>query len=766
MAGTQTKFPLTQDKSEPETTCSEGPEKNKELSELFNRLWTAADELRANSKLRSTQYSTPVLGILFVRYADYVFEEAKQKLEKKYAGQNHAIRKLDYQAEGVVYLPENARYKYLLELPERTSIGKALDDAMRSLETENDELRDVLPKVYAGMEDRGLINLLKIFHLIPTQLDRDIFGKIYEYFLGKFAMSEGQRGGEFYTPTSVVRLIVEVVEPYHGRILDPACGSGGMFVQSAEFVRDHLKSPYKEIMVYGQEKAEDTVRLCKMNMAIHGLSGDVRQGNTYYEDLFNMLGQFDFVMANPPFNVNNVDREAIKDDPRYRLGLPTVDNANYLWIQVFSSMLNESGRAGFVMSNQAGDASYSELEIRRKLIEKAVVDVVISIGPNFFYTVTLPVTLWFIDKAKKDTSRKDKVLLIDAREIYNQVDRAHREFLPRQIEFISNIVRLYRGQELETRNCSLSVIKDNFPDLKYRDVRGLCKVATTKEIQEQGWSLNPNRYVGVIENRSAAKDLYNRMIDSVSFEINSTRTKILDMIAQTLYDRWFVNFQYPGNETAEIIQTPQGRIPKGWAYSSLKNLFPRKQVVMTGPFGSNLHAHDYRESGVPLILVKHVKNGRIIERGLPLVGEHKFPELNKYLLQTGDIVVTRVGFVGDSAYIRQRYQNWLFSGQMLRVRIPDYNVIHPLFLIFQYQTPEFRKTIENTAVGATRPSLNTKIIEEMKILLPPVEVQRAFVSRLSELEKLLHETINENVILKEIGDSLNDARTTLEEKKG
>jgi len=497
MADTQTKLPLTQDKSEPKMTCSEGPERNKELNELFSRLWTAADELRANSKLRSTQYSAPVLGILFLRYADYKFEEATQRLEKKNAGQNRGIRKLDYQAEGVVYLPEKTRYKYLLELPERTSIGKAIDDAMRSLETENDELRDVLPKVYAGMEDRVLINLLKIFHLIPTQLDRDIFGKIYEYFLGKFAMSEGQRGGEFYTPTSIVRLIVEVVEPYHGRILDPACGSGGMFVQSAEFVKDHLKSPYKEIMVYGQEKAEDIVRLSKMNMAIHGLSGDVRQGNTYYEDVFNMLGQFDFVMANPPFNVNNVDREAIKDDPRYRFGLPTVDNANYLWIQVFSSMLNESGRAGFVMSNQAGDASYSELEIRRKLIEKGVVDVIISVGPNFFYTVTLPVTLWFLDKAKKDMSRNDKVLFIDARRIYNQVDRAHREFTSQHIELISNIVRLFRGHEIESTKCSSAMMKKHFPDLRYHDVKGLCKVAAISEIRDQSWSLNPGRYVGL-----------------------------------------------------------------------------------------------------------------------------------------------------------------------------------------------------------------------------------------------------------------------------
>lgn len=448
---------------------------------------------------------------MFLRYADYKFEEATQKLKEKYAGQNREIRKLDYQAEGVVHLSEMARYKYLLELPEGATIGKAIDDAIRSIEAENEELRDVLPKVYSNMEDRVLINLLKIFHIIPAELDRDIFGRIYEYFLEKFAMSEGQRGGEFYTPTSIVRLIVEVIEPYHGRILDPACGSGGMFVQSAEFVKDHLKNPYKEISIYGQEKAEDIVRLCKMNLAIHGLSGDIRQGNTYYEDTFNMREQFDFVMANPPFNVNNVDKEALKDDPRYGLGLLTVDNANYLWIQIFYSMINGKGRAGFVMANSASDAGYSELEIRKRLVEKDAVDIMVSVSPNFFYTVTLPVTLWFLNKTKKDTAVEKKVLLIDARRIFTQIDRAHREFTPQQIEFISNIVRLFRGQKMETSKCSLSMIKEYFPELKYQDVLGLCKAATRDEIEQQAWSLNPGRYVGIVDRPKDRFDFFEQL---------------------------------------------------------------------------------------------------------------------------------------------------------------------------------------------------------------------------------------------------------------
>ncbi len=366
----------------------------------------------------------------------------------------------------------------MLSLPEGADIGKAINEAMKAIETENEDLKDVLPKTYNALEKNLLVSLLKNFSAIPMNIEGDAFGKIYEYFLGNFAMSEGQKGGEFFTPTSIVKLIVEIIEPYHGRILDPACGSGGMFVQSAAFVEHHRKS-VNEISVYGQEKVAETIRLCKMNLAVHGLSGDIRQAVTYYEDLHKSVGKFDFVMANPPFNVDKVDKERIKDDPRYPFGLPKADNANYLWIQLFYSALNETGRAGFVMANSAGDARGSELDIRRKLLKSGAVDVMVSVGSNFFYTVTLPCTLWFLDKGKAKTDRKEKVLFIDARHIFTQIDRAHREFTPEQIEFISNIVRLYRGEKAETDAGSGELMKESFPKGKYADVLGLCKVATT-----------------------------------------------------------------------------------------------------------------------------------------------------------------------------------------------------------------------------------------------------------------------------------------------
>lgn len=465
-------------------------------STLEKRLWEAADNLRANSKLRASQYSFPVLGLIFLRFADYRFTQAQKELAGQATGRR-AIDKTSYQAKGVMYLPESARYSNLLKLPEDENIGRAINEAMKAIEDENEDLRGVLPKQYTSFEDSLLRELLKTFNFSLDSIEGDVFGKIYEYFLGEFARSEGQKGGEYYTPTSLVKLIVEVIEPYHGKLLDPACGSGGMFVQSADFVRRHNANPTQRISIYGQEKETVSVRLAKMNLAVHGLGGIIREGNTYYEDVHRSLGVFDFVMANPPFNVDKVDKKRIAKDPRYPFGMPTVDNANYLWIQAFYSALNNMGRAGFVMANSASDARSSEQGLRQKLLEARAVDVMIAIGSNFFYTVTLPCTLWFLDRGKRGTSREDTVLFIDARNIYRQVDRAHRDFAPEQLEFLANIVNLYRGENIETIDGSQALMNDYFPEGKYRDVAGLCKVATLDEIKAQGFSLNPGRYVGI-----------------------------------------------------------------------------------------------------------------------------------------------------------------------------------------------------------------------------------------------------------------------------
>ena len=530
-------------------------------TDIEKRLWDAADELRANSKLKSSEYSVPVLGLIFLRYADAKFAKAEAELQletlQATSPRRRQVSKVDYQARGVMFIPEAGRWSGLMRLPEGSDIGKAINDAMKSIEEANDDLKDILPKSYNSLDKSVLVTLLKAFNSIPMEIEGDAFGKIYEYFLGKFAMSEGQKGGEFFTPRPIVKLIAEIIEPYHGLIFDPACGSGGMFVQSAAFVERYKSDPSREISIYGMERVAETVRLCKMNLAVHGLAGDVRQGNSYYEDLQDAPDKFDFVMANPPFNVDRVDKERLKDDTRrFPFGMPRNDNANYLWIQLFYSSLSPTGRAGFVMANSASDARQSELEIRRQLIEAGAVDVMVAVGSNFFYTVTLPCTLWFLDKSKtqlttKDTKStkektskgvrtQDTVLFIDARGIYNQIDRAHREWTFEQIGLIAALVRLYRGEDLngytfdascypQLAPAQVSVLQSAFGNQGYVDVPGLCKVATRTEIEAQGWSLNPGSYIGVAEKVGVSNVEFAIQLEELNEELEVLNAEALEL---------------------------------------------------------------------------------------------------------------------------------------------------------------------------------------------------------------------------------------------
>ncbi len=505
-------------------------EKDTATDALEKRLWAAADQLRANSGLNAAQYSTPVLGLIFLRFADVRFAKVRAGLEKIATSSRRGSRVDEpaaYHAEGVLYLTPNARFDKLLHLPEGSNAGKATNEAMRDIEKHNPQLAGVLPKTYEIFTSTLLKELLKRVSEIPATMDYDAFGRIYEYFLGEFARTEGQKGGEFYTPSSIVRLLVEVLEPYHGRILDPACGSGGMFVQSARFVAEHKKNPSSELAIHGVEKTDDTGRLCRMNLAIHGLEGDIRHGgnvNSYYDNPHDATGKFDFVLANPPFNVNAVDKERLEAEVgkgrRYPFGLPRTDNANYLWIQLFYSTLNQTGRAGFVMANSASDARASEQDLRKQLIEARAVDVIVAVGPNMFYTVTLPCTLWFLDKGKQKSPRADKVLFLDARHIYRQVDRAHRDWTEGQIGFLANVVRLYRGEEPDFTLGGAEAeakLKEVFgKKLKLTDVPGLCKAATIKEIEAQSWSLNPGRYVGVAPGEEVSDEDFRVQLETLN----------------------------------------------------------------------------------------------------------------------------------------------------------------------------------------------------------------------------------------------------------
>jgi type I restriction enzyme M protein len=450
-----------------------------ELKQLEADLWRSADTLRANSDLKSSEYSTPVLGLIFLKFADNKYRQHEEAIKEEYNRLKGTRREKELSEIAIekcgFYLPDIARYDYLLNLPEEKDIAKAIKAAMKAIEDYKPELKGVLPQdeyFRLTRTDRSIPKqLLKNFSNIPDDASGDMFGQIYEYFLGNFAMSEGQAGGEFFTPRSVVRLMVEIIEPHRGTVYDPACGSGGMFVQSAHFIEQHRSELARrgdldvgDIYVYGQEKTLETVKLAKMNLAVNGLRGDIRQANAYYEDPFDGFGKFDFVMANPPFNVDDVSLKSVEGDRRFNTyGIPrkkskakkseqgkeTVPNANYLWINLFATSLKEdamdSGRAALVMANSASDARHSEADIRQKLIEENLIYGMLTLPSNMFYTVTLPATLWFFDKAKQD----DRILFIDARNIFTQIDRAHREFSDEQIQNIAVISRMHKGRRWE-----------------------------------------------------------------------------------------------------------------------------------------------------------------------------------------------------------------------------------------------------------------------------------------------------------------------------
>lgn len=426
-----------------------------QLKQLESRLWKTADDLRANSKLTASEYSFPVLGLIFLRQAFNRYVNAKIEIEKHLPV--HPVRgvrpieKNDFLTAKAIFLPEQAQWYTIANLPDSADIGECINEAMRSIESEYEALVGVLPKDYNLFDKDLLQRLIRVFNDESlNDVTGDVFGRIYEFFLNKFAMIGAQEGGEFFTPPSLVNTIVKIIEPNHGIVADIAVGSAGMFVQTAHFIEDEEGvDPSNKVTFYGQEKADTNTRLAKMNMAIHGLEGSILQGNTFYEDKHELLGKCDFIMANPPFNVDGVDKskDSVAKDKRLPFGLPKNDNGNYLWIQYFYSALNANGRAGFVMASSASDAGHSEKDIRQKLVETGAVDVMVSIGTKFFYTRSLPCTLWFFDRAKEqDPIRSDKTLMLDLREVYRKVSSNLHDFTPEQLNNIQAIVGLYRGK--------------------------------------------------------------------------------------------------------------------------------------------------------------------------------------------------------------------------------------------------------------------------------------------------------------------------------
>ena len=430
------------------------------IEELEADLWKVADNLRANSNLASNEYFMPILGLIFLRHATNRYYAALEAIEADRAAgamPDRSLVEADFTRRRALMLPEKARYDVLLEKPKDGSLGGAVNAAMDDVEDHFAPLAGQLPKDYERFEDDVLEEMMRTFDSEALRTaSGDVFGRIYEYFLAEFSKQGAHDNGEFFTPPSIVQTIVNVIEPDHGIVFDPAAGSGGMFVQSSHFIEGEGQDTMERATFYGHEKNETTAKLAQINLAVHGLEGSIRAGNeaiTYYKDPHELVGACDFVMANPPFNVDEVDAEKVKGDKRLPFGLPGVNkakkvsNANYLWLQYFYSYLNENGRAGIVMSSQASSAGRDEAKVRQKLIQTGAVDVMIDIRGNFFYTRTVPCQLWFLDRAKeRDETRRDHVLMLDARNIYRKVTRAVFDFSPEQQKNIAAIVWLHRGQ--------------------------------------------------------------------------------------------------------------------------------------------------------------------------------------------------------------------------------------------------------------------------------------------------------------------------------
>ena len=556
------------------------------IRKLEADLWESADLLRAGSKLTSSQYCMPVLALLFLRYAYSRFKMVEAELLKNRpsrGGRVMPVEPNDFAAKSALYLPREAQFDYLVNLSDDQPLGEAVNHAMTLVEEQSEQLTGILPKSYTMFSDELLRELLRIFNnKTLDEIGGDVIGRIYEYFLSKFAKAVASDDGVFFTPKSLVKMLVNVLEPKQGVMLDPACGSGGMFVQTGDFVNSGGMSANTQMTFYGQEKVEYNAQLCLMNMAVHGLNGRIVSGdeaNSFYHDAHNLAGKCDYVMANPPFNVDKVKSESASAAGRLPFGLPGVNaktkeigNANYLWISYFYAYLNDHGRAGFVMASSATDSANKDRDIREKLVLTGDVDVMVSVGNNFFYTLSLPCSLWFFDKAKR-LENKNRVLFIDARNYYTVVDRTLNEWSEWQLKNLQAIVHLYRGETEKYRQLvaeyndaldgrtlqqceeDLVAIKQAAKDAvanavrkekkqvereqneriaeaeamletarqrewltskfgldgEYQDVLGLCKIATLSEIEEKNYSLTPGAYVGVAEQEDDGVDFHERM---------------------------------------------------------------------------------------------------------------------------------------------------------------------------------------------------------------------------------------------------------------
>ncbi|HQU08153.1 MAG TPA: N-6 DNA methylase [Candidatus Paceibacterota bacterium] len=743
-------------------------------------LWAAADKLRGNIDV--SEYKNIVLGLLFLKYISDAFYKRHEELEgftrdpknedfyvKDEKARAQILETKDfYKSVGVFYVPEKSRWEYLQTKTMQSDIGQVLDKAMDLIEEDNRaELEGVLPKIYTRTTlDHAVIGeLVNIFSRISFDHDfdreKDILGRIYEYFLGQFASSEGKRGGEFFTPRSIVKLLVEVLEPYeNARVLDPACGSGGMFVSMGEYLRNHGQDPSK-LAISGQESNQTTLRLAKMNLAIRGLSGKVELGNTYYEDKFPHL-QADFVIANPPFNAEWDPSRLSDSDPRITLGIPQSSNANFMWVQHFTHHLAPNGYAGFVMPNGATAVAGKEGELRQKLIETDIVDIIISCPPKLFYNVPLPVSLWFLAKNKSGDrfrKRSGETLFIDARSIFEQISRKQVVLNPDHISKIANTVRAWRGESDAN---------------KYEDVPGFCKSVNIEQIRNNKYYLNPGLYVGLAEaeNEKISFDeslaitssflkkqtkINQSLNKEISFKLNKfypqhdwsnldfSSREILEDLCKRIFAEWFVKFNYPTNSDIKFVDSEVGRIPEGWSTGALTD-----SVDVLGGGTPKTDVKEYWNGNVPFFTPGDANGSFYSLKTEKYITQKGLENCNSALYPKNTVFITARGTVGKLALagvpMAMNQSCYALKG---KDGISNFYV----YLLVQ----RLIESLQKIAVGGVFDAITTATLKNIQVVKPPASL----IDKFDELVQPIFEFI---LATQQEYDTLIEARKSSEKQ--
>lgn len=712
-------------------------------------LWAAADKLRGNIDV--SEYKNIVLGLLFLKYISDAFVKRREELETFTRNPNNEdfyvaddkaraqiLETKDfYKSVGVFYVPAKSRWEYLQTKTMQSDIGQVLDKAMEYIEDDNHaELEGVLPKIYTRTTlDHAVIGeLVNIFSRISFDHDfdreKDILGRIYEYFLGQFASSEGKRGGEFFTPRSIVKLLVEILEPYeNARVLDPACGSGGMFVSMGEYLRNHGQDSSK-LAINGQESNQTTLRLAKMNLAIRGLSGKIELGNTYYEDKFPHL-QADFVIANPPFNAEWDPSKLSDSDPRITLGVPQSSNANFMWVQHFTHHLAPNGYAGFVMPNGATAVAGKEGELRQKLVEADLVDVIISCPPKLFYNVPLPVSLWFLAKNKSgDRFRKrpGETLFVDARNIFEQISRKQVVLNPDHIKQIANVVRAWRGESDAE---------------KYNDIPGFCKSVNLEQIRSNKYYLNPGLYVGLVESENEKVSFDENLAITSRFLKKQTKTnqalnreissklskfyphhdwsdldfssrEILEDLCKRIFAEWFVKFNYPSNSNIKLVDSGMGQIPEGWSKGALTD-----NVDVLGGGTPKTDVNEYWNGAIPFFTPGDANGSFYSLKTEKYITQEGLENCNSSLYPKNTVFLTARGTVGKLA----------LAGVPMAMNQSCYALkgkdgISSFYVYLLVQ--RLIESLQKIAVGGVFDAITTATLKNIQVVNPPASLIEEF----------------------------------------